>query len=550
MTAHTGAETQDVDARTELRALRTTPPTHQTVSCALSVLERAVYCEHSRGKHLLDLIEGVAVRNGWEDLQMRVRLLRAELCRHDGDIVTAAVMAREIRSWAIAHGDELLIARCHNTLSTVFRYIGDHGESLVQAVKTVVHTPPDAPIWIRVNHQVMLAIALSLTNSMPAARQRYQKALEMAEEAGDRPVELMVLNNLAFAMYSTGAHEQAEAFAVRMRSLQRRGVTMFAQYLDTLARIELQAGNHEEVERLLAPVIREPNGPLVNHADALPVCLLTLTESRRNRGDLDGAQQSLDWCLSVATERGLRHTASQAIREQAALLAARGDFRAAYEELTRFQVVAAELQNAEREMRADIAHAIYEVQEARLAQDEFRELARRDPLTGLHNRRVVDEQLPELIKRSEQTGQPFSVALIDLDHFKRINDTFSHETGDAVLRQVAALILDGAPPAASVARLGGEEFLVILPGCDAQASLVHAEAIRAGIAAYRWGDNYPVAGVTASIGVATCRGRTTPPILLSRADRSMYAAKRAGRNRVVGEPDDAHSDTSVTMGRP
>jgi diguanylate cyclase (GGDEF)-like protein len=528
---------QRVGGRAEIRALQdTTPPTHSTVSAALAVLDRVVLLEHAGVAQPVALAEQIAAGQGWIDLQMRARLLRAELSRQSGDVAEAAVVAKQVNTWAAAHDDQLLLSRSHNTLSTVFRYIGDNAELLAQAVKAMAHTPSDVAAWVRVNHLVSLAIGLMLNNSVATARRRYQEALTLARETADPPVELMVLNNLAYGMHMAGAHQEAHAFAQKMRELQHRHeVTMFAPYLDTLARIAMQRGHHAEAERLLHPVLEEPAGPLVNDGDALAVCLLTLTESRRLRGALDEAQASLDWCRTVAGERGLSQAAALVMREQADLHAARGEYRDAYEELTRFQIASAALQDAEREIRAGVVHAIYEIEEAHLARDRYRELAWRDPLTGLHNRRLVDDELPALIGMAAQTGLPFSVALLDLDHFKQINDTCSHDTGDAVLRQVAALIVGSAPATASVVRLGGEEFLVILPECDSRSAVTRAERIRRSIAEHGWETLTRTLPVTVSIGVTTCRARTTPSAIMSLADQHMYAAKQAGRNRVVGD---------------
>jgi diguanylate cyclase (GGDEF)-like protein len=161
-------------------------------------------------------------------------------------------------------------------------------------------------------------------------------------------------------------------------------------------------------------------------------------------------------------------------------------------------------------------------------------MAHRDPLTGLHNRRYVNERLPALLGEASVRRAPLSVAILDLDHFKRINDTLSHSTGDAVLQQVARLLVEAATGPAVAARMGGEEFLLILPDVDAAEAARRCEQVRLRIRAHDW---EPVAGalpVTASIGVTTVPdGRGTPSALLSRADRNLYAAKRAGRDRVV-----------------
>ncbi len=146
--------------------------------------------------------------------------------------------------------------------------------------------------------------------------------------------------------------------------------------------------------------------------------------------------------------------------------------------------------------------------------------------------------MPQAIAEAVAAGTPLTVALIDLDHFKRINDSLSHEVGDQVLVALGDLMVteqDGLAPDGFVARMGGEEFLVFLPGLALMEAPRRLEAIRLGIAMHPWG---PITGglpVTASIGgvsVVPMDG-DTPAELLAEADRRLYAAKRAGRDRVV-----------------
>jgi len=169
---------------------------------------------------------------------------------------------------------------------------------------------------------------------------------------------------------------------------------------------------------------------------------------------------------------------------------------------------------------------------ARLAQ-----LATRDPLTGLANRRLLDETLDRALSYARRRGEPLCVVAADLDHFKMVNDRHGHAAGDRVLVVFAGL-LDGATRREDLAaRTGGEEFLLVLPGTQASGGRVVAERLRERIAA---SDVGPAGPVTASLGVAEFRCQTdTAASLLERVDAALYAAKRAGRNQVVvaGEPE-------------
>lgn len=166
------------------------------------------------------------------------------------------------------------------------------------------------------------------------------------------------------------------------------------------------------------------------------------------------------------------------------------------------------------------------------ANEELDRLARRDALTGLHNRRSADERLHDEVARVRRHGRPLSALVIDIDHFKRINDKHGHAVGDAVLCQIAQRLPRLLRATDFVARQGGEEFLVLLPATsDTQAREV-AEKLRRAI---ELEPVEPVGAVTASVGVATLtpEHEIDPVALLRRADDALYAAKRHGRNRVA-----------------
>jgi two-component system, cell cycle response regulator len=165
------------------------------------------------------------------------------------------------------------------------------------------------------------------------------------------------------------------------------------------------------------------------------------------------------------------------------------------------------------------------------AREAMREQATRDPLTGAWNRRALHEILQREFLRARRAHKPMVVIMLDLDHFKRINDTHGHQAGDAVLTEVAHRVLGVLRAYDSLGRYGGEEFMVIAPGCDAQSGLDLAERLRESVVAgpiTLAGDSIPV---TLSLGVASLADDPTPESLIHRADQALYSAKNAGRNR-------------------
>ncbi|WP_346618970.1 diguanylate cyclase [Blastococcus montanus] len=164
---------------------------------------------------------------------------------------------------------------------------------------------------------------------------------------------------------------------------------------------------------------------------------------------------------------------------------------------------------------------------------ELAEDAVRDPLTGLHNRRHLDEVLPADLDRRPRDGR-VAVLAVDIDHFKTVNDRFGHGAGDRVLTAVARLLQAAVRDGDTAVRLGGEEFLVILPGAGREQAVARAEQIRRDVAAAVHLLDGEAVRVTISAGVAVCPDdEGTAAALLEAADRALYTAKATGRNRVV-----------------
>ena len=152
-----------------------------------------------------------------------------------------------------------------------------------------------------------------------------------------------------------------------------------------------------------------------------------------------------------------------------------------------------------------------------------------DGLTGLWNRARIDQFFAEEIARAQRYGTPFSVILIDIDHFKSVNDTHGHAVGDTVLRQFAALLRRNVRAVDKVGRLGGEEFLIILPDADSEQARAAARTLQQRLEDFAFDT---VQRKTASFGVAQFREGDDLPSMLERVDRALYKAKADGRNRI------------------
>jgi len=168
------------------------------------------------------------------------------------------------------------------------------------------------------------------------------------------------------------------------------------------------------------------------------------------------------------------------------------------------------------------------------AREALREQATKDWLTKLWNRSSILDILMRELARSERDVSPVSVALLDLDHFKAVNDTQGHYAGDIVLRETAIRMNESVRQYDSIGRYGGEEFLIVLPGCDISGAVSQAERLCGRIAGKPVSIGSTESRITASIGVTTSLPgqNATPEALIKRADEALYQAKRRGRNRV------------------
>jgi diguanylate cyclase (GGDEF)-like protein len=172
------------------------------------------------------------------------------------------------------------------------------------------------------------------------------------------------------------------------------------------------------------------------------------------------------------------------------------------------------------------------VQESIVLRRQFEQAALSDALTGFRNRRWLDQTLPRIVQRHLHAAEPLCIAMMDIDHFKQVNDAYGHAAGDAVLLQVGRLVRANLRPADSAARIGGEEFVLILPQTLLPGAISAVERLREAIAgaAFRY-ERRPLPQVTVSLGLVALEPGANAGKLLAQADVALYAAKQSGRNR-------------------
>ncbi|WP_458463196.1 sensor domain-containing diguanylate cyclase [Paenibacillus sp.] len=196
---------------------------------------------------------------------------------------------------------------------------------------------------------------------------------------------------------------------------------------------------------------------------------------------------------------------------------------------TKLQELYQATQEANKELER--LHEEYKIKEQALIKvnDQLETLASTDLLTGLKNRRFFQEKMLESLMLFQEKQRYFSLLVVDIDHFKSINDTYGHPIGDLVLGNLAGLLQSVSRSTDVVARYGGEEFVIILPDCEEEQAIGIAERYRSQVASADWGEY----NITVSIGAATVVVEDTDQTLFQKADNALYASKTGGRNRVT-----------------
>lgn len=206
--------------------------------------------------------------------------------------------------------------------------------------------------------------------------------------------------------------------------------------------------------------------------------------------------------------------------------------RMEYEQVLRQTKVKVEEILKEKEAAHQELQALYaEIKEKKIEVENMNEhlvvLSNTDKLTNIPNRRYFHHRLDEIIFEYEKTQKPFSLMMMDIDHFKRVNDRYGHQIGDRVLIQVAAILFENLPENAVVARYGGEEFVVLLPGMSENDAMATAEILKDNIQHAHWDS---VNRMTISAGIATFTEDDDSYSIITKADQALYLSKERGRN--------------------
>lgn len=458
-------------------------------------------------------------------------------------------------------------------LSIGAELLGDIDNAVAWATKALAAARASGSSRLTADALLSLGISYSRAGDAAAGLAQFGQVLAIFEAAGDDEGCMSVLNNMGINCKNLGLHADSVAHFTRALALAEAvgsaaGAAvvrsnlgeslMLLQRLDearavlAVAAAALQAGGHLDGE--------------INARVNLGRVLLALGDA--------SAQPELEQALRLCERSGSRNHAARVQLSLSELHKRAGRFEQALQHHEAFHAAERAQFNADSDRKIHALRAQREVADARheaevhrlrhveiaSAHDKLKALhaalvvadeeknhlllrlaeqSRTDALTGLANRRALDERLVQDTARARRHAQPLSVALCDLDFFKRINDRLGHATGDDVLRRVAAILRERCRSTDLVARYGGEEFCLVFEGTDAADAHRTCETLREAVAAYPWRALNPALSVTLSIGISDDPKLATHEQLLAAADRQLYRAKHEGKNRVCWRGNEA-----------
>lgn len=358
-------------------------------------------------------------------------------------------------------------------------------------------------------------------DAIERARRHGEEALIVARRSGNAYREALTLSNLGRYLGVSGRERAAFTLLDHARALAlENGHRALVLACDgNRAELLVREKRHDEAIPLLIEALA---GAQELYANSMVQDMhLQLYLAHKARGDLAEALTHHEAYHALTKEQLEQRNDAQSRLMMNRLELDQALFGA---ERSRMQ---AELQRVRAEQMAA---------EAERLQAQARELGRyvlADPLTGLGNRRQVERELPRLLSHSARSGEPLAVAVLDLDHFKQVNDRFGHAVGDAVLMATADLFRARVRGGDLIARMGGEEFLIVFAHASLEWAREACERLRLAIEGHDWAQLAPGLQVTISIGLCLASAQRDGAQLLEQADLALYQAKNEGRNRVA-----------------
>ena len=465
--------------------------------------------------------------------------------------------------------NDLAVAKTLRAISFVHDALGDFSSALDCQFRALAIDQRSGDDSSRAATLRTIGVVYSNSGDPASGLDFYRRSLALCTQPGDVVERGKALNNIGINLKNLGQLEEARAALTEAHEVFV-GLGLPLQQsatLNNLGLVQERMGDLEGAERTMreALALSEATGYGLGVAHAgLGLGRLCLAQDR-----IEEARHRLVGALAVCERHRLKPTQYEVHEALAHLHERTGDPRAALAHFRQFHALEREVRSeaardklralqiqfelaaarreaeVERERQESLTRANAELDalnvsltEANLQKtmllDQLERQTYEDALTGLANRRRLDQRLADEFALALRHARPLAVAMADLDHFKAINDRYSHAVGDAALRAIAKILAANVRHTDLVARFGGEEFVVVLVETDAAAALRVCEKLRAAVAHHAWSSIHPGLSLTISIGVCADTTVPTHDRMLAVADRNLYTAKAAGRDRVIG----------------
>lgn len=473
-----------------------------------------------------------------------------------GEIDVAILLAAESCAAAVSVGEPALLARAQILEARCLESAGEVQAALdlvILALEVLEDygRVDDEARTVEQSAVLALGVVYLHLDELELAMQNCLHATELARQLPDPSTYCAAQDTVACVLAAQAAQAREAGDRIGAERLEREAIARSQEAVEiarqvghagyetsallNLAESLTLVGEAPEAMRLLRQWESRYAGALPRHSAHLQDSLgqIFLAMDRPDEAVL-AFEQALEQCHSEPHRAVIMEHLSQALERCQRLQEALDHYRAFHRVHARMSTERARRSARVAALRVDIEKERARARKLASSNDELRRRAgvlerqaNEDVLTRLPNRRRVEAFL-------EGEFGACSAALIDVDNFKQVNDRFSHAIGDAVLQQLAGLMRDNIRPGDLAGRIGGEEFVVLFKGGPNADPLAASERLRRAIAGFDWTSVAPGLVVTVSIGLARAGEAGTGPLLLEIADQRLYAAKRAGRNRVVG----------------
>lgn len=440
-------------------------------------------------------------------------------------------------------------ARLLNTLGCIYVIIGERSLGLEHFQKQLMYAQASGvqdDIFLAYHD---IAVYFAMYTNAPRALEYFQKA---AQHLPADPRSQALLNlNLACYYANVGAFDRAVLPIEKALDLSSSIIRVFEIALGAEAYIATKRGDHDEALAVYRRMLKFQRDTGLSSA----MTALRIAASQLALGDTQRALGGLNEVLGDVKVGGSKNFLAESHRLLSEAYKRNGEFEKALEHYERFHSLheAVFNENSETRVRAlEVTHRMESLrqeserlrqkneslerhnQELQELHQRVHELSIRDALTGLYNRRHLFDHIDQFFRLTRRYGQPLGVAMLDIDHFKGINDLLGHKMGDAVLERVGAILRSALRETDFAARYGGEEFAVVMPNTTLEDATMTCERLRQLIGEFDWGTLHPGLKVTVSIGLASSSalGPDEGDELFVVADEQLYLAKRSGRDRV------------------